>query len=65
MNTSPPSGVTVFFFLLFLISDEHNARSGPLEASFSPQVLAHYPDNVEGVPFDSSAVTTVSIFLFL
>lgn len=42
-----------------MATDEHNALSGPLEATYCPQVLAHYPENVAWNPFDGSAVTTV------
>ncbi|XP_032781013.1 DENN domain-containing protein 5B isoform X2 [Daphnia magna] len=40
-------------------NNEHNALSGPLEATYCPQVLAHYPENVAWNPFDGSAVTTL------
>jgi hypothetical protein len=43
-------------------TDEHNALSGPLEATYCPQVLDHYPENVAWNLFDGAAVTTVCSF---
>ncbi|XP_046464167.1 DENN domain-containing protein 5B-like isoform X1 [Daphnia pulex] len=40
-------------------NNEHNALSGPLEATYCPQVLAHYPENVAWNLFDGAAVTTL------
>lgn len=39
--------------------DKQNVVKSPLEGSYTPQVLAHYPEKVSSSGFDSSAVTTV------
>jgi len=46
-------------FYFYIDLDKQNVVKSPLEGSYTPQVLAHYPEKVSSSGFDSSAVTTV------
>lgn len=37
-----------------------NLHKAPLDRSYKPDVLAHYPNNVPGLEFDENAVSLVS-----
>ncbi|CAH0560214.1 unnamed protein product [Brassicogethes aeneus] len=40
---------------------DENPNVSPLECSYKAKVLAHYPENVEGNPFDCHAVSMLSL----
>ena len=46
-------------------TDESNLKTGPLDTSFNPAVIAHFPEHVSWNKFDGSAVTTVKYCLLI
>ena len=52
-----------FYELFLLLFEGDNLHCSPLERSYKSHILAHYPENVLGNPFDAEAVCMVRSYM--
>lgn len=55
----------VFFQYIIFFSAVETLNCTPLEKSYKPKILAHYPENVPWNPFDQDAVRNVSAMMII